>query len=433
MAGLVSASQNPSTPSTGKDRNRHANRPRFRYHRSLRGLGVDARRFRRYEAPDTDAITRAATMRTIVIGGGVMGGGAALALARRGVPVTLIDRFAIGHDQGSSHGYSRIIRFAYFEHPDYVRLVLDAGRLWRELEAQTGLPLMRTTGGLDIGPPDGVLVRGSRKSCAEHGLPHEYLSRSQLEGRYLQFRHVDDVAGVYQPDAGILAASRCVTAQVDAARRLGARIIENERVHQIELRRDLIVVHTPRARYEAERVMVVAGPWASALLAELALPLTVIRKTVGYFAPLDPASFALERFPIFIYQTPRGCFYGLGPFGLDSIKLAEHSGGDLVDPDRVDRNFTAADEAPLRWFLTEHLPAAAGACLYHQVCLYTRTPDEDFIIDLHPDDSRMAIAAGFSGHGFKFGPVVGEILADLVLTGRTDHPIGRFELSRFSR
>jgi sarcosine oxidase len=361
-----------------------------------------------------------------------MGASAALAVARRGESVVLLDRFAIGHDLGSSHGYSRIIRFAYFEHPDYVRLALASADLWRRLERESGWPLLHICGGLDIGPPDGVLVSGSKRSCEQAGLAHEHLTRAALEQRWPQFRHVDEVAAVYQPDAGILAPTRCVVAQLDTARRLGARIIEDTRVTRITPAAHEVVVETVSGGFRAQRVILAAGPWTSTLLPDLRLPLSVVRKVVAFFEPSEPDTFATQRFPIFIYQTPRGFFYGFGRFGIDGVKLAEHTGGIQVDPDGVDRNFTEADEAPLRWFLGAHLPGANGRRLYHRVCLYTRTPDEDFVIDLHPRDPRIVIACGFSGHGFKFGPVIGEILADLALNGRTDHPINRFRCARFA-
>ncbi|HEY3245666.1 MAG TPA: N-methyl-L-tryptophan oxidase [Phycisphaerae bacterium] len=369
---------------------------------------------------------------TVIVGGGVMGGAAALALARRGESVTLLERFAIGHDLGSSHGYSRIIRFAYFEHPDYVRLALAAAELWRRLERETGLPLMHTCGGLDIGPPEGLLVSGSKRSCDQAGLKHDYLTRSELERGFPQFRHVDEVAAVYQPDAGILAPTRCVIAQIDAARRLGARIVEGTCTMRITPAARDILIETPSGDYRAQRVIVSTGPWTAALLPDLRLPLKVVRKVVAFFEPSEPEAFSIERFPVFIYQTLRGFFYGFGRFGIDGVKVAEHTGGADVDPDRVDRNFTSEDEAPLRWFLSQHLPGANGRRLYHRVCLYTMTPDEDFVIDLHPRDPRIVIAGGFSGHGFKFGPIVGEILADLALTGRTQHPTTRFRITRFA-
>ncbi|HEY3242327.1 MAG TPA: N-methyl-L-tryptophan oxidase, partial [Phycisphaerae bacterium] len=317
------------------------------------------------------------------------------------------------------------------EHPDYVRLALAAAELWRRLERETGLPLMQTCGGLDIGPPEGLLVSGSKRSCDHAGLKHDYLARGELERRFPQFKHVDDVAAIYQPDAGILAPTRCVIAQADVARQLGARIVEGMRVTRIVPNTRDVLIETSTTTYRAQRVIISLGPWTSSLLPDLNLPLRVIRKAVAFFEPSDPDAFATQRFPIFIYQTPRGFFYGFGRFGIDGVKVAEHTGGTQVDPDGVDRNFTSEDEAPLRWFLSQHLPGANGRRLYHRVCLYTMTPDEDFVIDLHPRDPRIVIAGGFSGHGFKFGPIVGEILADLALTGRTQHAINRFHLARF--
>jgi sarcosine oxidase len=367
----------------------------------------------------------------IVVGGGGMGTAAAWQLARRGARTMLLEQFSPGHDRGSSHGESRIIRLAYFEHPDYVPLLRAAYALWRETERASGEALLTITGGLELGPEGGVLVQGNLASARRHGLEHELLDAAAIRARLPAFRAEAGEAGVFQPESGVLAVERCVRAQAALARAAGADVREGVSVRAVLPDGGGVRVESDAGVFRAGRAVVAAGPWAGRLLASLGLPLVVARQTVAWFAPRRADLFAPGRFPIFIWERPEGFFYGFPIVGRPGVKVARPGGGAAVTPETVDREFHAADEAPLRRFLERCLPEAAGELLGGSVCLYTNTPDGDFVIDLHPGAPQIALAAGFSGHGFKFAPVVGAILADLALAGRTAHPIGRFRAARF--
>jgi sarcosine oxidase len=364
---------------------------------------------------------------TIVIGGGVMGCAAARSLALRGQDVCLLEQFEIGHDRGSSHGASRILRFAYFEHPDYARLVRDVHPMWRQLEEESGTRIMFTCGGVDIGPEDGELVAGSKRACDDLGLKYEYLDEAGLCSRF-PFVHTDRVFGVYQPDACILAADVAVGILADQAREHGANLRERSTVIGYDWDDDGVMVRMMDGSLRAKTVVVTAGPWATTMLSDLGLRMIVRRKVVGYFDPASDRDFALGEFPVFIYQTGDSYFYGFPRFGGRGVKIGDHLGGQIVDPDHVDRRLLAEDENHIRGFVASHLPAADGPLVRHDTCLYTMTPTGDFIIDCHPDSERVIVAAGFSGHGFKFAPIVGEILADLSQAGRTTRPIERFRI-----
>ncbi|HYG76933.1 MAG TPA: N-methyl-L-tryptophan oxidase [Planctomycetota bacterium] len=371
----------------------------------------------------------------IVIGGGAMGCATAWQLARRGASVRLIEQYAIGHELGSSHGYSRIIRRAYFEHPDYVPLVDRAYELWRELESATGETLLKITGIVEMGSPEGPLLKGSGLSCREHRIPHEILSAAQIRKRFPQFEVPLWMSGIWQKDAGILAVERCLLAMRSEAKKLGAEINEEEEVLSIDPGRGKcgMSVRTRRGTYSANAAVVCAGPWTVRMLSELNLPLIVTRQAMGFYKPLKRELFELGTFPLFLMEVGGHNFYGFPFFGIDAMKVAHHHGGQIVSADTVDRNFNREDDTLLREYLESYIPQAAGPLTLGKVCLYTCTPDMDFILDLHPRHKNIAIAAGFSGHGFKFATTVGEVMADLATRGKTDLPVRRFTLGRFAR
>ena len=373
------------------------------------------------------------TSDVIIVGGGAMGTATAYELAKRGHSVRLFEQFSIGHDLGSSHGYSRIIRRAYYEHPDYVPFVDRAYELWRELEKAVDERLLAVTGILEMGAPGSPLLKGSLLSCALHAIPHESLDAAQLRERFPQFQVPDFMRAVWQKDAGILAVERCILAFRLAAKRAGAVLHEEEEVLSIEHHASGVTVSTRKGRYSAAKVIVCAGSWAGRMLADLNLPLCVTRQAMGFFAPKKRAPFELGTFPLFLMELYGHSFYGFPFFGVDCVKVASHSHGKMVTPETVDRSFNAADEAELRDFLEAHIPDAAGRLSFGKICLYTNTPDGDFILDAHPAHPNLLIAAGFSGHGFKFASVVGETLAELCVDGKTRHKIDRFSLGRFVR
>jgi sarcosine oxidase len=373
------------------------------------------------------------TFDVIVIGVGGMGSATACTLARRGRRVLGLEQFELGHDQGSSHGHTRIIRTAYYEHPGYVPLVRRAFAGWYDLEQRQGARLLTECACLSIGRPDGEMVEGVRRSALEHGLPVESLSPAELRARFPSFHFGPEYSGVLERAAGFLYVDDCVRAFVAEARRLGATFHENEPVVSWQADNSGVKVHTPAHSYTAARLVLTAGPWAGRLLSRWGAPLTVMRQVVFWFGTHDDRLFRRDVFPVFIADTPDGGFYGLPALDAHGVKIARHYGApELPEPSAVERTVRGADEEPVRRFIRAHLPAADGPLRRASVCTYTLTPDRHFLLDLHPEHPNVAVAAGFSGHGFKFAPVVGEILADFVEKGRTEWSIEMFRFARFA-
>lgn len=366
-----------------------------------------------------------------VIGLGVMGSAALQALAARRRRVLGIECFSPGHDRGSSHGITRLIRLGYFEHPSYVPLLRRAYELWRALEQASGRKLLHVTGIAEIGPPDGVLVQGTLASANLHSLPHEMFAAAELMRRFPAFRLPPHYVGVLQPDGGFLAAEPAIHALLALAKDAGAEIRTGERVHAIEPHAGGVRVVSDRGSTEAGIVIVAAGPWTQSLLPDLPAPLRVTRQVMGWFTPAQPELVAPERFPPFLLESEHGIHYGFPPFGDAQIKVAKHHHRDeTVDPETYDRAVSAEDERLIRAAVAEHVPAANGPLAAAQTCLYTMMPDGDFLIDRLPSYAQMIVASPCSGHGFKFAPVIGEILADLAISGTTTHDISRFRFAR---
>jgi sarcosine oxidase len=370
-----------------------------------------------------------------VIGLGAMGSAALESLARRGCRVVGIERFAPGHDRGSSHGATRIIRLGYFEHPSYVPLLRAAYPLWRDLEARSGEPLLTVTGIVEIGTAASDVVASTLRSSGLHGLAHEVLDARSLMAQFPAFRVPDDFIGVFQPDGGFLRAEPAVAALLRLARNAGAHLRASERVLAVEPRRAGVRIATERGDIDAACVIVAAGPWLKSLLPELAVPIRVTRQVLGWFAPRqasEAALFASGRFPVFLLQNPDGIYYGFPIDDAGRIKLAKHHHFDeTVDPDHCERTVSATDEAAIRAVAKSHLPGADGRLVAATTCLYTITPDGDFILDRMPGHPQVIVASPCSGHGFKFAPVIGQILADLATGGATAHDISHFSLARF--
>jgi sarcosine oxidase len=367
----------------------------------------------------------------IVLGLGGMGTATAAELARRGRRVLGLEQFTPAHDRGSSHGHTRVIRTAYFEHPAYVPLVRRSFHLWHELEQRTGKHLLTECSCLSIGRPDGELIDGVRRAAAEHGLAVEYLDPPGLARRFPLFRFDESYVGLLERDAGFLYVERCVKAHAADAIAHGATLRWEEPVREWQATSGGVTVRTDRDTYPAGRLVITAGAWATRLLGKLGAKLTVMRQVPLWFAPPDPRPFARDRFPIYLADTPGGTFYGLPVIDPRGHKVAQHYGApELSGPDGVERAVTHADEAPVRAFLRSHLPAADGLLRDSTICLYTLTPDRHFVIDRHPEFESVAIAAGFSGHGFKFAPVVGELLAELIDSGRPDRRAKLFRIDR---
>ncbi len=370
----------------------------------------------------------------VVIGQGAMGSAALHHLASRGARVLGLEQYQTGHTRGSSHGLTRVIRLAYFEHPSYVPLLRRAYELWRDLEKKAGRKLLHVTGIVEIGPPDGVVVGGTLSASRLHKLEHEELTAAQVMQRFPVFRIPDHYAGVWQPDGGFLEAEACVAAQQAAGRAAGAELRENVSVRAIEPRNGHLRVVTDDETFEAGSVVVAAGSYIKRLLPGPAAPLRVTRQVLGWFKPSDPALFMPGRFPVFFLDSAHGQHYGFPIFGVDGVKVAKHGHQDeTMDPERENRPVGPEDEAAIRAALTAHIPAADGPMLNAVTCRYTMTPDQDFVIDRLPEDPRIVMLSPCSGHGFKFASVVGEIAADLALDGRTRHDISRFALTRLGQ
>ena len=373
----------------------------------------------------------------IVAGLGGMGSATAYQLAGRGKRVLGLEKFSPAHDRGSSHGRSRIIRQAYFEDPAYVPLLLRAYELWEQLERETGQKLMTLTGGLMIGRREDELVSGSVESAEEYGLPYEMLDAGEIKDRFPPFSPDPETVALYEEKAGFVRPEETVKAHLDRSEALGADLRFEEPVLLWEASEGQVRVKTPEGSYEAERLVISPGAWAPQLLSELGLPLEVERQVMYWFEPtsgLEP--FLPDRFPIFIWEPDDGnMFYGFPAQDDDrGIKAAFfRAGGVPTTPETIDREVHQEEIDFLRGYLAEHVPELAGRCLDARACTYTNTPDLHFVISLHPEHPQIAIACGFSGHGYKFCSVVGEILADLVTEGSTRHLIDLFSPARLKK
>jgi monomeric sarcosine oxidase len=369
----------------------------------------------------------------IVLGSGGIGSAALYELARRGVRAIGIDRFAPPHDRGSSHGQTRIIRQAYFEHPDYVPLVLESYRAWHELEQHVKRKLFCQTGLVEIGPPHGGVVPGVLRAAAEHGLAVEQLWPADVVRRWPGLRSDDEFVAVFEPTAGYLLVEDCVRAQLDAAQNAGAQLLPNTNVFDWTADAGQVKLQTSDGEVIAERLIITAGAWAASTLASLSLRLTVRRKSLFWFETETAHYDTAAGFPAFLFELANGVFYGFPKLDARGVKIGEHSGGrSVANPLVVDRAIDAIEQAALVQFLSAYTPGVSPRVTDHSVCLYTMSPDEHFIVDRHPAHTNVAFAAGLSGHGFKFAPVLGRALADLVLDGATQLPIGFLSLSRFT-
>lgn len=371
----------------------------------------------------------------IVIGLGGMGSASAYHLARRGWRVLGLEQHDLLHDRGSSHGLTRIIRLAYHEHPSYVPLLRRAYELWHDLEADANERLLVTTGSLEGGPEDGPMFRGALEAAELHEIEHEVLTGDEVRERYPAYGELDPgTRVVWQPDGGFLLAERTILAHVNGALRHGAELRFREPVTSWEATDEGGVrVTTGRTTYEADRLVICAGPWAGRVvprLAELAKP---ERQVLAWLQPTRPELFTPERFPVFILDVAEGSFYGFPVHDVPGFKFGwYHHFGEPIDPDDPDRSATERDEAALRAFAERYFPEGAGPTVMLRACIFTNSPDEHFVIDRLPDAPQVSVAAGFSGHGYKFCSVVGEIMADLAMHDGTGHDIGLFRLDRFA-
>jgi sarcosine oxidase len=368
----------------------------------------------------------------VVCGLGATGSAALRELSQRGLRALGIERFTPGHDRGSSHGATRIIRLGYFEHPSYVPLLRRAYELWRQLEELSGKRLLHITGIAEIGPPDGALIKGVLASVSAHALRHELLSATELMRRIPAFQLPPQYKAVIQPDGGFLAAEPSIHAMLALAKSAGAEIQTGETIRAIEPSSTGVRIVTDRARIDAAAAVIAVGPWIKAMLPGLRTPFRVTRQIMAWFTPRAPEPFRPGRFPVFLLESRHGIHYGFPLDGDGLIKVAKHHHRDeTVDPETCDRTISVGDESLIRAALIDHLPDADGRRAAAASCLYTVAPDGDFVVDSMPGHPHVLIASPCSGHGFKFAPVIGEILADLLTKSARRHDIDRFSLKRF--
>lgn len=356
----------------------------------------------------------------IVLGIGAMGSATAWRLAARGAKVLGLEQFFVGHALGSSHGESRLIRQAYFEHPNYVPLLRTAYNLWHELERETGRSLFHQNGVVIFGPKDGVIMQGVRHSSKVHGVKIVEYSAEKAATAFSAYRPSPGHEALLEPGAGYLEVEACVIAQAEAARAHGAIIREQEAVTAIVPIPGGMRVSTDSGTYEATRLVVTAGAWSGRFLDSIKPQLKVHRVPLVWFAA-EPRYSVRTGLPCFGFELPEGFFYGVPAISDRGVKMGLHIPGTLVtNPATIDRSLTADDLKPLVDFIGHHLPGVTPVPLHHAICMYTMSPDEHFILD---SKGSVTYAAGFSGHGFKFAPVIGDALADLALDGSTSLPI----------
>lgn len=369
-----------------------------------------------------------------ILGLGAVGSATAYSLSKRGQSVIGFDMLTPPHALGSTHGQSRIIREAYFEHPLYVPIIRRSYECWAELEEAGGEKLLLQTGGLLLGPSQGTLVAGTRLSADRHKLDYEILSAKQLREHYPPFRANDSTVAVWEPRAGILLPEKCVEVHLRLAGEQGVDLHFNEPVTEWAPHRNGVRIKTDKGEYKASMLVLAPGPWLSDTVPELGLPLTVERQVLYWFEPAgERENFELDRMPIFAWEyAPEALFYGFPNLG-DGVKVALHHQGQLTDIESIDRAVSPEETEAMRMILSAVIPDLAGPLLKTEVCMYTNTPDEHFILDFHPQLDQVLVASACSGHGFKFSAVVGEILADLVIRGESAFDLSPFRINRFGQ
>ncbi|REK76837.1 N-methyl-L-tryptophan oxidase [Paenibacillus paeoniae] len=369
----------------------------------------------------------------IIVGAGSMGMAAGYFLSKSGKKTLLLDSFNPPHTKGSHHGETRIIRHAYAEGEEYVPFVLRAQQLWNELEQATGKQLFLKTGVLSIGQSDSESIHNIISSAKRYSLSLDVLDANEVQKRWPGITIPSDFMGCFEPASGVLKCEACIEAYQELAESNGATILTNSRVKKISIQDERVTIQTDGQTYYANSLVVAAGAWSGDLLSmlDLDIPLTPVRKTFAWFEA-DEESYNQHKFPAFDFMTPQGVYYGFPSMDGSGIKVGRHDGGLPIHPDESIPGFgeLAGDAEELTQFLNHYIPDVEHL-KYGKTCMYTLTPDEDFVIDLHPKYSNVAIAAGFSGHGFKFSSAVGQALSNLIVSGKNDVDISAFSISRF--
>jgi len=368
-----------------------------------------------------------------VVGLGSMGSLALWQLARRGVKAIGFEQFEPGHDRGSGHGESRIIRSCYAEGPQYVPLLQAAFPLWRQLEEETATELLTENGALFLGRLDSGFVKGARATADHHSLPYDILDPDTVQRRYPPHRLEAGEIGFLDLKAGFLRPELAVRTAVARAVQLGAQVVAPERVQAIQERGDAVEVQTPSRTYRAGHVIAAVGAWVGKLLPELGLPTWVERQVMVWYPARRPEEFTADRFPIFIRDrgAPDLTWYGFPSLDGSTVKVAIHHDGQEADPDRLDRDIRESDYEAVTTLVRRAIPGLEPVPVRGKVCMYTNTPDGHFVIGRPPGTSRIVMLGPMAGHGFKFAAVVGAIGADLATEGSTGLPIDAFSPARF--
>lgn len=370
----------------------------------------------------------------IVAGVGAMGSAACWHLAQRGLRVLGLERFDLGHGMGSSHGLSRIIRLAYFEGSHYVPIVRRAHELWAQTGEQAGLKLLHVTGSLDLAPIRAGPVESSLQSCLDHGLEHEQLDRAEISRRFPAFHLPEGHIGLWQPGGGFVASEKAIYAHVGLAQSRGADIRTNEPMLDWSPTADGgVTVRTERGSYSAGRLVITSGGWITDAVPALARQVHTVKQAIGWFTTRRPELFREGAFPVFILTADEGSFYGFPLYEHPGFKIGgPHFAREPLDPREADRTPSPRQVGLIQDCLKRYLPDAAGAPLTLKGCVYTVSPDEDFIIDAVPGAPQAVFASCCSGHGFKFASAIGEILADLSTDTPSPFDLSPFALGRFA-
>ncbi|MGJ7921252.1 N-methyl-L-tryptophan oxidase [Neobacillus sp. LXY-4] len=369
----------------------------------------------------------------VVLGAGSMGTAAGYFLAKQNKKVLMIDQFSVPNSMASHAGETRMFRFGYGQGEKYIPLVLEAHKLWKELEELSGKKLFYQTGALMAGKSGSTFVKETVQSSQKNNLPIEELTAEMVMERWPGIQIPEDFEACYDPLSGFVLCEECITTYKEEALKLGAELLENTPVQSFSLGLDKVEMITDNGTIVADHLVVTAGAWIPKLLNKIDLPIKVLRKPAAWFTPDPEGKFDHGKFPVFVFDTLDGHYYGFPNFRNTGLKIGRHDTGIETNADKVDRTFGSycEDEGDLKGFLNKYMPDAANDLADGKVCLYSLTPDSDFIIDFHPNYRNVVIAGGFSGHGFKFASVVGNILADLTIDGETKHDISFFRLNRF--
>ncbi|MBU7595196.1 N-methyl-L-tryptophan oxidase [Metabacillus halosaccharovorans] len=370
----------------------------------------------------------------IIIGAGSMGMAAGYYLSKSGKKTLLLDSFHPPHNKGSHHGETRIIRYAYAEGEEYVPFILKAQELWNELERDTGKPLFIPTGVLSVGNKESNFIQNTISSSTTYSLPLEVMNPAEVQNRWSGITLPNDFIGCFEPTSGVLKCEESIKAYQMLAEMNGATILSNSRVKEIHIQEEKVTIKTSDKTFCSDSLVVAAGAWSGHLLSmlDLNLPLTPVRKTFAWF-DVNEKIYNSNDFPAFAFETSQGLYYGFPSVDGAGLKVGRHDGGERINPDEAMKQFgeIVEDEGDLIQFLNQYLPEI-GSLKYGKTCMYTLTPDDKFVIDIHPKYSNVAIAAGFSGHGFKFSSAVGQALSNLIVSGKNEIDISQFSIDRFN-